>query len=538
MQSFRPLIVIVLMVTVGSFYFQNVIGPQANMSFGQLLLSMKQKSPELEIPEGIFYDGIPNCNLYVQKKDLSTGKLYGIMIYKMNNSYDDAAIILADSGMLQSTAEKKHLVLTLHSGEWFENMQGGALSSSANVPYRRETFTDKKIVLDFDADFNIADASALSNNAKGKSLSQIRHDMDSLNLVYDSIGRTIYREAKMSYYADADVSKADSIRALKMANTKTFSFDSIYNRLPLAQKQQAINQALYKVQGETSDLEFRSMLTSDGDKLIRQHRIEAYNKFTLALSCIIFFFIGAPLGAIIRKGGLGLPVIMSVLIYIFYYIFDSMGYRMARSGIWAVWFGKIISTAVLAPLAVFFTYKANKDSVMFNMDVYVNFFMNLLGLRRKRSIYKKEVIIHDPRYATDQHLLLQINDEIAAYDKTHNLKKAPNFVKVFFKYEPDHTIENISERLEEVIEELSNTRDKVILTKLNAYPFMAVKAHTRPFEHKWLNIIAAAIVPVGIFLYLRMWRFRLRLMRDLKVITATNNDIINRIEILKQHGKA
>ena len=175
---------------------------------------------------------------------------------------------------------------------------------------------------------------------------------------------------------------------------------------------------------------------------------------------------------------------------------------------------------------------------MFNMDVYVNFFMNLLGLRRKRSIYKKEVIIHDPRYATDQHLLLQINDEIAAYDKTHNLKKAPNFVKVFFKYEPDHTIENISERLEEVIEELSNTRDKVILTKLNAYPFMAVKAHTRPFEHKLLKIIAAAIVPVGIFLYLRMWRFRLRLMRDLKVITATNNDIINRIEILKQHGKA
>ncbi len=129
---------------------------------------MKQKSPELEIPEGIFYDGIPNCNLYVQKKDLKTGKLYGIMIYRMTDSYEDAAIILADSGMLQSTAEKKHLLLSLYSGEWFENMQSSALANTAAVPYRRETFVSKKIILDFDGDFSMTDAASLSGNAKGK----------------------------------------------------------------------------------------------------------------------------------------------------------------------------------------------------------------------------------------------------------------------------------------------------------------------------------------------------------------------------------
>ena len=125
------------------------------MSFSRLLLSMKQKSPELEIPEGIFYDGIPQCNLYVQKKDIKTGMLYGVMIYKMTDSYDDAAIILADSGMLQSTAEKKHLVLTLHSGEWFENMKSQEFSAGVSVPYRRETFVKKRIVLDFDADLTL-----------------------------------------------------------------------------------------------------------------------------------------------------------------------------------------------------------------------------------------------------------------------------------------------------------------------------------------------------------------------------------------------
>lgn len=106
MQAFRSLIVITFIIMFGSFYFQNNVGPDSNQKLAQLLISMKQKSPELEIPEGIFYDGIPNCNLYVQKKDLKTGKLYGIMIYRMTDSYEDAAIILADSGMLQSTAEK------------------------------------------------------------------------------------------------------------------------------------------------------------------------------------------------------------------------------------------------------------------------------------------------------------------------------------------------------------------------------------------------------------------------------------------------
>jgi lipopolysaccharide export system permease protein len=136
---------------LGSFYFQNNIGPFANLKLTQLLISMKQKSPELEIPEGVFYDGIPNSNIYVQKKDVKTGKLYGIMIYRMTSSYEDAAIILADSGMLQSTAEKKHLLLSLWSGEWFENMQSQQFAGSAAVPYRRESFIKKQIVLDLTA---------------------------------------------------------------------------------------------------------------------------------------------------------------------------------------------------------------------------------------------------------------------------------------------------------------------------------------------------------------------------------------------------
>lgn len=537
LQAFRSLIVIVIFISFGSFYFQNVIGPNANMSFSRLLLSMKQKSPELEIPEGVFYDGIPGCNLYVQKKDMQTGKLYGVMIYKMTDSYEDAAIILADSGMLQSTAEKKHLLLTLYSGEWFENMKSQQMVRGTGVPYRRETFVLKKILLDFDSDFNVADAGALSNNSKGKSVAQIHQDIDSLNHVYDSVGRAFYRDAQREYYSVPSIGKTDSLRAVKMAGTKTFSFDSVYSRLNADKKLTAVNGALNKVRREMNDLDFKGMLTSDGDRLIRSHKIEAINKYSVALQCILFFFIGAPLGAIIRKGGLGVPVIISVLVFIVFFIFDNSGYRMAGAGEWTIWFGKTISLAVLTPLAVFFTYKANNDSVVFNIDFYRNLFMNLLGLRMKRSVYRKEVIINDPDYAGDAEKLARINEEISAYAHEHNLLMAPSVVKVFFKYSPDHVIEDINARMEAVIEDLSNTKDKQVLALLNEYPYMAVKSHTRPFEHKWLNIAAAVVVPVGLFLYFRMWRFRLRLFRDLRVVKQTNDGLIDRINEMNTGDK-
>jgi lipopolysaccharide export system permease protein len=533
LQSMRSLIFIVLLIAGASFYFQNVVAPSANMSFAQLLLSMKQKSPELEIPEGVFYDGIPGANIYVQKKNVETGKLYGIMIYQMTSSFEDAAIILADSGMLQSTADKKHLLLSLWSGEWFENMKNSEMAGNAAVPYRRETFTSKRIVKDFDADFNLADASILANNARGKSLSQIRHDLDSLNQTYDSIGRFYYNTSMIAMTPAVKarrISENDMKRAQEMVSTKSFNIDSVFSRMTTDQKLGAVNSAMMQVQSAISEVGFRAMTTADGDTIIRMHKIEAINKFTQALACLIFFFIGAPLGAIIRKGGLGVPVIISVLVFIVYYIFDNTGYRMARGGMWAIWFGKSISTMVLAPLAIFFTYKANNDSVVFNMDAYREFFMRLLGMRIKRNIVRKEVIINDPKYAEDSRILAGITEEITTYAHKHHLMLLPNPIKVFFKYQPDNAIANISERLDETIEDLSNTRDKVILTELNNYPIMSLTAHTRPFERKWLNIMAAIIFPLGIVLYIRMWRFRLRLYRDLRTIKRTNENIINRIE--------
>ena len=527
MQTFRSLIVIVSLITITSFVFQNNIGPRANMKLAQLVISMKQKSPELEIPEGIFYDGIPDCNIYVQKKNIETGRLYGIMIYRMTNSYEDAAIILADSGMIQSTAEKKHLILSLWSGEWFENMQEQQFGGSAAVPYRRETFTDKKIILDFNGDFSLTDAASLSNNAAGKSLAQITYAIDSLNHSYDSIGRAFYNEAQRMYYVTPAISRHDSLKAVNGARKQGLSIDDIFKKLKPEDKQMVLSTALGRVQQEKSDLEFKALMTTDAEKILRLHQMEAINKFTLALQCMLFFFIGAHLGTIIRKGGLGLPVIISVLVFILYLIADTSGFRMARQGSWSVWFGKLIAMGMMTPVAVFITYKALNDSVVFNADGWKNFMMRALGLRDKRNISSKEVIIEEPHYKDDADALTRITEDITRYSKQHNLVSPPNIIKVFFKYQRDNEIEEINTRLEVIIKDLSNTRDRQILSLINQYPILILKAHTRPFDKKWENILAAIILPAGIFFYLRMWRFRWRLLRDLRVIKATNTSIIN-----------
>ena len=137
-----------------------------------------------------------------------------------------------------------------------------------------------------------------------------------------------------------------------------------------------MNIALGNVRSESSELTFNAMMTSDGDKIIRQHDIEAINKFTLALSCLIFFFIGAPLGAIIRKGGLGAPIVISVVMFIIYYIIDNTGYKMAREALWSCWAGMWLSSFVLLPIGVFLTYKAATDSALFNPEAWAKWATN------------------------------------------------------------------------------------------------------------------------------------------------------------------
>ncbi len=537
MQVFRSVITICVVVSLCSFVFQNYVGPDANLRLRQLLISMKQKSPELEIPEGIFYDGIPRSNIFVQKKDMNTGMLYGLTIYRMTGSYEDQAIILADSGLLQTTAERKHLLMTLWNGEWFENMQAQEMGNKASVPYRRETFYHKQMLLDFNADFSLTDEALLSNDARGKGLSQLIHDVDSLENMQDSIGRELAASIKAQGYhppivsATTRTNKAARQRAARARrDTTTLPFDSLFAALPQREKSAAITASLSVVNRSAADLSFRAMIAKDYAQLIRTHRLQEISKFTIALQCLLFLFIGAPLGAIIRKGGLGLPVIISVAVFIVYYILDNSSTRMAKIGEWNIWIGGLLATMVLTPFAVFCTVQANRDSAVLNVDTWRNAICRLLFIRSKRHYTLKEVIINDPSYLADRDTLRAVNTHLVAYDERLNLGRLPNPLSLFASAAQEDDIEVIIATLETILADLANTTDKYILAALDHYPVVSTQGHRQPFREKWMNIATAVLVPVGVVFYCRIAIYRMRLHRDIYTIKNTNDYLLRRID--------
>ena len=524
LQIMRPLIIFILLISCASFYFQNVVNPKAQVKLYTLLISMKQKSPELDIPEGVFYDQIEGYNVYVKKKNRETGVLYNVMIYNFSDGFDNAHIVVADSGKLEMTADKQHLQLHLYSGEQFENlkMQGNGLQ---NVPYRRETFTEKHMIIAFDSGFNMASSEFFERDARSKNMHDLAFGADSIQAKMDSIGHQYYKETK-NYILRASTSREDTIK-IKKEHLQAINADSLFNLSSKTDKRRILGDAQSTVQSQTSDLMFKSSITADGDKNIRRHKIEWLNKITVSLACLVFFFIGAPLGAIIRKGGLGFPVIISILIFIIYYIIDNTGYKLARDGELPIWFGRWISTMVLAPIGAFITYKANNDSVVFNVEVYVNLLRKVLGLRVSRHISGKEVIIEDPDYgrvSTDLNTLIASCQEYAGKHKFGNI---PNYFKIFTKNEHDDVMAGISRQLESLVEELSNSKNQKIVGLLNQYPYLMVNAHKSPFHSIWLNLLFGLLVPIGLFYYFRVWRFSLRLHRDLKKVIQTSLSIQN-----------
>lgn len=527
----QPVFFLALLVCGASFYFQNYIGPEANKQLATLVWSMKQKSPELEIPEGIFYSEIPGYNIYVERKDRDTGMLYGMMIYSLKEGYEDAEIVLADSARLQSTSDKMYLKLTLYNGERFRNMDSRSGNMfRANVPYMRESFVSEVTLIPFDANFNMMDAKLFSSDARTKNLQEVLVGIDSLTQRSDSVGRYVARNTMKIYMAkDLPSGTVDSAKIVQRVSEKKETLDSIYLRLSDEEKLAAWKSALTRSQNMQDEYAYHAITSESTNAMLRRHKIEAHKKFTQALACLLFFFIGAPLGAIIRKGGLGIPVVVSVVFFIFYYMVNTGGEKMAKTGQWDVITGVWLSSAILFVIGMFLINRANKDSVVFNIEGYRAFFQRVLGLRAKRRINRKEVIIDDPDYSDIKVRLATLVQDCQSYTERARLRLMPNYWRLYFRYHEDHEVIDIDERLEQLVKELHNSRDSVILVRLNELPILVPDAHTRPFHNARRNVFVGVFLPLGIFFFFRIWRYRLRLWRDMQQIQKIGTQINDRI---------
>lgn len=595
-RTMQPLAICMLFMAVFSFYIENVVAPQAYYKFEQLVKSISSKSPDMEIPEGAFYSVSEDVsmNIYVKKKNPDTGMMYNVMIYELSEGIGKAKIVLADSGRIEPSADRKFMIFHLYHGEQFEPSSNDEFVPTGNETYARISFIEDNYLIDYDTGFNLSDDSELRSFAESKTMPVLAHAIDSMHRGCDSLGNANLRgmrnrvlglhtingtvnpySPRAQFIVDSIkaasknkknklpkdvVSSSDSIvsknlvadaatdssinvsgkvivhaerkpsmqhpQIVKVSNQvnvvespeeqraytakerdkalASLNIDTLYKRQSILNKQSVMQRALQYSQNESEELVFESEFMKESERWMRRHEIQVWQRYTMALSCIIFFFVGAPLGAIIRKGGLGFPVVIAVIVFIFYYIINTGGMKLSREGSIPIWLGMSFSSVILTPLGAFLTVKANNDSVVFNKDAYTIFFRNLFGIRTKRHIVRKEVIVNDPDYNDLYTHLHQLTEEVREYRHTHRRLFQFQLLMLMVSSKKDQLLETINERLEYCVAELSNSKDREILMYLNEFPVLNLSP-----------------------------RFRNRIRRDCKAIAKADDLLIHRIDKLR-----
>lgn len=555
----KPLIYVVIGFAVIAFFFQNDVQPRAQVKMYTLLFSFRQKSPELEIPEGSFYTQIPGYNVFVKSKNKDTGVLRDVMIYDISRGGDNATILLADSMRMAFTGDSRFLYLHLYEGEQFENLREQRMSDR-NVPFRREKFLDKEILIPFDNNFSRLDESQMRRQYVGKNITELNATIDSIGSKVDSIGNVLSRELPrvafpmvmpQSMLSDLDrpednrrpaaqsllpgretptpgyemqvTNDAMSTRAKSSADADkgtaaqtVISLDSLLETLTPSRRGEVASYARRINESRELDMRFKAAYLSDEKLTMRRHEIELFKKFTLSVACIIFFFIGAPLGAIIRKGGLGTPLVISVLLFVVYYMIDNAGFKMARDAHAPVWFGCWLSTMVLLPLGVYVTYMAMNDSSAFNKDTYIRLIRRIFGLKETRNVVLKEVIVNEVNTRHAEGMLAELYGRASMWLRKN--KPRQSYVGYWNRPMDTEALMSIGALTDNIVEYLGDSRDIKVVDTLNRFPVIKRLWVYRPTSKLWLKRIMMWFVPVGLPVWAVAMVYRRRLRSDMEHI--------------------
>ena len=384
-----PLIIFSIIISFGAFKFSNNILPVANLKFTSLMWSVRQSRPEFDIKEKVFYDGLENFSIKIDHKSKNGEMLYDIMIYDHRNEMaGNSNVTIADSGKLQFTEDNKYLKLTLFDGvQYNEETDDGRKRKRDRFQFREDHFKKQIAMIPLQGmEFSRMDESNFSTYGKMKNLEQISHDTDSLMEIRKKHIAKLKPQMEKSYFIQRKTEskkigqKNDSIESKPEPQIQTYeavNVDSVFDSFGAEKKVMILSNAIRRSRDAKTKIDDQLNSMGRVNYHIVRHKIEWHRKFTLSIACLIFFFIGAPLGAIIRKGGLGMPVVISVLFFIVYYIIDTFGYNVSKKEVWPPHFGIWLSSVVLFPIGVFLTYKAASDSAILNSDAYTIFFQKL-----------------------------------------------------------------------------------------------------------------------------------------------------------------
>ena len=523
----RPIMLLVLAMACGLFYFQNDLMIRAQVRMWTLVITAKYAAPEMEITPGVFYTGIPGYSLYAKDRDAGTGLMHRMMVYDMSRGYLNPRIIRADSGRLVMDKSKKFLVLKLYQGQSFENIQTQSYNTSTDaVPYMLPHFDYSETFIPFDANIKMQDEGELSSMYVGKNLHQLQRSIDSIRPILDSTrlsyAQVVGASLMESHYGTSSYAYQDSAtraqEQVRLAHLEQQTRHSKAEDASLTFTPQDSLQAISMARDKADRVKEEASLYIDTDDAqfyqFRTLHQEWHRKFTFPVSCIIFALIGSSLGAIVRRGGIGMPIIISIFFFVVYFIIDSFGTNMLRNESIPIWLGMWLSNIVLFPVGIFLAYKANQDSSALNVEIYVIFFRKLFGFRGVRKVEYQELIIEEADYKAGALAVAQ------ALKHTDALLQGSLFSgriwSIWTRGAEQKQLATLSKELDDITESLRHTPSRLLVSKLCDLPLLPTRLSPfLPEEPRWGRILGALLplsLPFGLFLS----RVRTHLRADLR----------------------
>ena len=378
-----PLFVLVSFLAVASFLFSDFILPLSNRKARTLLYDIRRKRPELSIQAGPFYNGIDGFSIKISDKDPETNRLDRVYIYDHRQGQGNTSMIYADSGYMAITPDETGMILTLFNGYAYNDIEEKDVAQEKRTyPFRRDKFSEQTMVIELTG-FGL-DRSGMDlfrSNYSMLNSGQLGFFVDSLSERYEVRSGKYFKEFADTklfpperFFSGGFRYNGDTATAAKLEN---FNCRAVFDTMTIVNKTAAINRALnFAREGIANITEMSESLLFEA-KNLRKYEAELFKKYTLPFACLVFFFIGAPLGAIIRKGGLGTPAVISVLFFVFYYVISLTGEKFAKELIVNVPLGMLASTIILLPIGIFLTYKATTDAAIMNAETYFLFFRKI-----------------------------------------------------------------------------------------------------------------------------------------------------------------
>ena len=368
----QPLTIVVGLISIGSFFIVNNLVPYANKKMLSIIYDIRQQNQALEFQDGLFFNGIDDMSIRVEKQDPTTKLLRGVLIYDNRSSNGNMTTTIADSGYIRLTDDKKYLLVTLYNGETYEQTRNNQWYTKSTLRHHKFDRQDGKIPMS-GFDFERSDENLFSNNSQTKNINELQHAIDSLDTTVGNITTTAYTPLlrEQIFVRDPDaVTPPDSIHIDRSGMGEIYVIDSIA-KADVRTRSRIWNGARQSAKNSRNMFSFDESTSKEALNQLYRSKNEWHRKLALPVSIMIFFLVGAPLGAIIRKGGLGMPIVISVIFFVIYYIISISGEKLAKEGTWNSFFGMWISSLILAPIAVYLTYKATNDSALLDVDWYI-----------------------------------------------------------------------------------------------------------------------------------------------------------------------